>query len=56
MKNVTGSDRSMADRDDRDRPDTGQDRENVRGVADDMDEFEGGEEDDLDEDDDEATF
>jgi hypothetical protein len=53
MKNVTGTGRSMAERDDRERPDAGPDRERVRGVADDADEFDADEDDELDEDEDE---
>jgi hypothetical protein len=53
MKNVTGTGRSMAERDDRDRPDSGPDRERVRGVADDAGEFDADEDDELDEDEDE---
>jgi hypothetical protein len=58
MRNATETDRHMAEQDDRDRPDTGPDREEVRGVGDAGDDFEEEDDDLIDEDDDEdeGTF
>jgi hypothetical protein len=56
MKNVTGNDRRMAEHDDRRTPDAGPGREDIRGVADDTDDFDEGSEEDLEEDDDEESF
>jgi hypothetical protein len=55
MRNATGTDRYMAEQDDRHRPDTGPDREDVRGVADAEDDFEE-QDDDIEDEDDEGTF
>jgi hypothetical protein len=53
MRNVTGSERLTAEHDDRTRPDTGPEREDIRGVADDVDDFEDKDEGDLKDEDEE---
>jgi hypothetical protein len=52
MKNITGSDRRMAQDDDQKRPDAAPEREDIRGVEGDADEFDDADDDDDDEEED----
>jgi hypothetical protein len=57
MKHATETELVMAEKDDRNQPDTGPEREEVRGVADEGDDFEEDDDDeDLEEDEDEGTL